>query len=90
MMMSLGITDVIILTDDATATFVRITNVSQTMTFAQYCDRVTTAYLSYIHHWDANTDGNLARNQARISTLAQKIYTMRTERANPQRTNHVN
>ena len=54
MMMSSGITDVIISPDDATATLLRITNVSRTMTFAQNGEPVTTLYFSHLHHWNTS------------------------------------
>jgi hypothetical protein len=71
LMMSLGIKDVIILTDDTTATFFsRITKVSQTMTFAHNFKSITTAYLSHLHHWKTYTVCNLTKNHARINTVA--------------------
>jgi hypothetical protein len=90
MMMSLGITDVVILPNDTTATFFRITNVSQTITFAQNCERITTSNLIHLYHWNTYTDGNLTKNHTRISTVAQQVYTTRTERAIPRRNNQVN
>ena len=52
--MSSGITDVIISPDDATATLLRITNVSQTMTFAQNWEPVTTLFFIHLHQWNTS------------------------------------
>jgi hypothetical protein len=48
-MMSSGITDVIILPDDATATFFRTTIVSRTMTLTQNCELIIILYFSHLH-----------------------------------------
>jgi hypothetical protein len=85
-MMSSRITDVIISPFDTTATIFRITNVSRTMTIAQSSDCVNTAYLIHFNPLMIYTDADLTKNHARISNGAQKTYTMRIERAIPQRT----
>jgi hypothetical protein len=93
-MMSSGITDVIILPNDATATFFRITIVSQTMTFAQIANSssfyILVIFINETHQSDSNLAGDHVSGEeprnARFSTLAWQVYIMRTERAVPQRT----
>ena len=73
MMMSSGITeDVIILPNNMRATpFCRITNVSQTKTLTPSWECITTSYSFCLSHWNVYTDSNLAKNNARLSAVAQ-------------------